>query len=187
MTKNIILKEDQKRIIPIVWTGEEDELDYQIKLSGRGADVTLLMLLLGKDKKNLVIKADVIHEKPDTKSRVIVKGALDDSSHIDFEGLVKIEYGAKHSNTWLAAHLLLLSHEASGSAVPKLEIIENDVKAGHASTVGRVNEMELFYLMSRGLSKKASMNLVVQGFLESLLAEFPLKDAVNARNKLKWM
>ncbi|KKR29744.1 MAG: SufBD protein [Candidatus Woesebacteria bacterium GW2011_GWA1_39_8] len=187
MSKNIVVKADQKRVVPVIWTGNESEIEYDIKLAGRGAEVTLLMLLFGDGNKNLATNINVLHDAPDTKSRVVVKGALNDASHVDFEGLVKIEPGAKHANAWLAAHLLLLSEQAGGRAVPKLEITENDVKAGHASTVGKVNDMELFYLMSRGLSKEASTGLIVQGFLESLLSEFPIKDAVSARKKLKWL
>ncbi len=186
MIKNIIVKENQKRVIPVIWTGEESELNYQIRLAGRGADVVLLMLLLGSGNSTITVKTNVVHESPNTKSRIIVKGALNDASRADFEGFVKIERGAKQSNTWLASHLLLLSDSAGGRAVPNLEIIENDVKAGHAATVGKVNEIELFYLMSRGLSKEASTKLLIQGFLESLLSEFPLKDAVSARKKLRW-
>ena len=186
MIKNIIVKKDQRKIIPIIWTGKENEFVYQIRLTGRGANVILLMLLLGDKDKKLNIKTNVIHEDSDTKSRVIIKGALDDLSQVNFEGMVRIEHGAKRSNAWLAAHLLLLSDGAGGTAVPKLEIIENEVKAGHASTVGKINDMELFYLMSRGLTKETSTKLIVQGFLESLLSEFPIKDVVNARKKLKW-
>lgn len=185
--KSEVLAKDQKKIIPLIWTGEENEINYQINLVGQGSDVTLLMLLLGKNQNSLKVTTNIIHQGPDTKSRVIIKGALDDMSKIDFEGKVVIEKGAKRSNAWLAAHLLLLSNSASGSAVPNLEISENEVKAGHASTVGKVSDTELFYLMSRGLTEKASTKLIVQGFLESILNEFPLKDAKIARKNLKWI
>jgi len=185
MIKINVLK-NQKKIIPIIWTGKEKDFNYQIRLSGRGADATLLMLLLGNKNKNLSVTTDVIHEKPDTKSRVVIKGALNDFSNVNFEGLVKIDKGAKNSNAWLAAHLLLLSDDAGGRAVPKLEISENDVKAGHASTVGKIDETQLFYLMSRGINNETAKRLVVQGFLESIINEFPIKDALMARKKLKW-
>lgn len=184
---SIIVKQNQKKVIPIIWTGEEKEFDYQIKLGGQGADLLFLMLLFGTGGSDLTIRTKVIHEYPDTKSRVIIKGALTDSSRVDFEGLVKIENGAKKSDTWLAAHLLLLSDQAGGKAVPNLEISENDVKAGHATTIGKLNDMELFYLMSRGLTKETSTKLIVQGFLGSLLREFPTKDALSAKKKLKWI
>jgi Fe-S cluster assembly protein SufD len=133
----------------------------------------------------LDLKTNIYHQKPNTYSRVIVKGALDDSAYINFDGLVKIEPGAKGTNTWLAAHILLLSKQARGRAVPSLEILENDIKAGHATTVGRVNDLELFYLMSRGLSEKVSKSLIVHGFLSKIINEFPDELATNAKKELE--
>jgi Fe-S cluster assembly protein SufD len=187
MTRNIQVLENQKKVIPIIWTGKETDFNFRIRLAGRGAKLTLLMLLLGVGDRKLSIITDVTHEKPNTQSQVVIKGALSDFSNVNFEGLVKIEKGAKNSKAWLAAHLLLLSNSAGGRAVPKLEILENDVKAGHASTIGKIDDAELFYLMSRGLTKETAKKLVVQGFLESILMEFPIKDAESARKKLKWI
>jgi Fe-S cluster assembly protein SufD len=186
MNKNIIIKKDQNRVIPVIWDGKEDNLNYTIKLKGEGADLTLLMLILANKNRGLTVRTNIIHEVPNTKSRVIIKGALSGAAHVDFEGIVKVVPGAKNTNAWLAAHLLLLSRQAGGRAVPNMEIAENEVKAGHAATVGKINEIELFYLMSRGLSKEAATRLIVQGFLESIVSEFPLNEAERVRKKLKW-
>jgi Fe-S cluster assembly protein SufD len=99
---------------------------------------------------------------------VIVKGVLDDSSKVDFEGLTKIDRGAKNSNAWLESRLLLISDKATGRAVPNLEISENEVKAGHAATVGKIDETEIFYLMSRGLPRNQAVKLIVDGFIGDL-------------------
>ncbi len=186
MSKYINIQKNQNRIVPIIWDGHKQKLDYTIKLKGEGADITFLILVIAEGNKNLTIRTNVIHEAPNTKSRVIIKGALQDASYIDFEGMVKVVPGAKNTNAWLAAHILLLSQQARGRAVPNLEIAENEVSAGHAATVGKIDEIELFYLMSRGLSKEASTRLIVQGFLESLISEFPINEARKARKKLKW-
>ena len=91
--------------------------------------------------------------------------------------MVKINKNAKKTNAWLAVHLLLLSDKASGRAIPALEILENDIKAGHATTVGKVNDLEMFYLQSRGLSKKQAKQLIVEGFLKSVLDQMPNKNS----------
>jgi Fe-S cluster assembly protein SufD len=124
---------------------------------------------LGKKEDKVKIQVNVDHQNIETKSKIIVKGIVDDSASIDFNGLVKIEKGSKGSNAWLSANLLLLSDSAKGRAVPALEILENDVKAGHATTIGKINDAELFYLMSRGLSKAKATDLIVQGFLNGFL------------------
>jgi len=179
----IIVKKNEEVVLPILWTGEETELSYSIKLSGRGASITFLALLLGKENQSLTLKVQVIHSAPETKSNIVIKSALSDMAKVDIDGLVKIEPGAKGTNAWLAAHLLLLSEKAKGRAVPSLEILENDIKAGHATTVGRINDMEMFYLMSRGLTKETAKKLIVQGFLQSMIADFPQELAAKANSE----
>jgi|SRR6185369_5524003 len=180
----IIVKENEEKVIPILWIGEETELSYSIKLSERGASIKFVALLLGKETQSLTLKVTVVHQAPETKSNVVIKSALSDSAKVDFDGLVKIEKGAKGTNAWLAAHLLLLSEKAKGRAIPSLEILENDIKAGHATTVGRINDMEMFYLMSRGLKKETAKELIVQGFLQSMIAEFPKELAAKAEKAI---
>lgn len=180
----VIIKTDEHKIIPVLWNGEETQLAFDIKLAGKGASITLLILLLGKETNKLDLVTNIYHQQPDTTSKVIVKGALDESSQVNYDGLVKIEPGAKGTNAWLAAHLLLLSTKAKGRAVPSLEILENDIKAGHATTVGRVNDLELFYLRSRGLNEKTAKSFIIQGFLNSMLVDFPKEAADKAYKEL---
>lgn len=75
----------------------------------------------------------------------------------------------------------MLSRTARGNANPLLLIDENDVQAGHAASVGRVNEQQMYYLMSRGLSKEVAQRLVIRGFLGAVLTEIPDK---NVRQQL---
>jgi len=185
MNQELRIKKNQEILLPILWTGKETEISYSIYLAGRGAKITFLAFLLGKETQNLHLKAQVYHQYPDTKSEVIVRSALTDRAQVNFEGLVKIDHGAKGTNAWLAAHILLLSNRAKGQAIPSLEILENDIKAGHATTVGRVNDLELFYLMSRGLSKETAKQLLVEGFLQNMLEQFPKDIQKRARKALK--
>lgn len=184
MTKEIIVRENENLVLPVLWVGDETELSYSIKLSERGASIKFLALLLGKENQSLTLRVKVAHEAPQTTSRVIIKSALKDSAKVDIDGLIKIEPGTKGTNAWLAAHLLLLSEKAKGRAIPNLEILENDIKAGHATTVGRINDMEMFYLQSRGLSKETAKRLIVEGFLQEMIAQFPKALAEKAESNL---
>lgn len=181
--KKIIVKENEELILPVVWLGKEKEIDYNIQLKGIGSSLQLLMLLLGKKEDHVKIRINVDHQSRETRSKVIVKGIINDKGSVDFEGMVRIEPGSKGSNAWLAANLLLLSDNAKGRAVPALEILENDVKAGHATTIGKVSDTELFYLMSRGLSKTNARNLIIQGYLNSFVQTFPDGDIKNKIQK----
>jgi len=149
----------------IIWTGKEKEIIFEKVLGKKGEELELKILLMGKEDKNVSVRVSVRHAAPDTKSKVIVKGVLDDRSRVDFEGLTIIDNGARNSNAWLESRLLLISDKASGRAVPNLEISEFEVKAGHAATVGKIDEMEIFYLMSRGLSRETTVKLIADGFI----------------------
>ena len=173
MKKNIRVGENEHLILPLFWDGQEKEISYQINLAERGAQLVLWGLLLGKNEDGLELRINIYHSAPETKSKVVLKGVLTGSSKINFEGLVKIEKGSKGANAWLGSHFLLLSEKAKGRAIPSLEILENDIKAGHAATVGKVNDLELFYLMSRGLTKDQAKKIIVEGFLKSILEKLP--------------
>ena len=174
------------QIVPILWFGDQKEVIYEKSLLKRGEELTVLMLLLGKGVNSVRVSVNVRHAAENTSSKIIVKGVLFDNSKVDFEGLVKIDQGAKGANTWLGAYLLLLSEKATGRAVPNLEISENEVKAGHGATVGKVSEEEIFYLMSRGLPRETANNLVVQGFLEDILSQMPVAQKNKIRKQMQW-
>lgn len=81
--------------------------------------------------------------------------------------MIDIENGAENSNAYLKADVLMLSDEARAHVVPSLEIKENDIKASHGATITKINEEQIFYMMSRGLSRTKAKKLIVEGFLNA--------------------
>jgi Fe-S cluster assembly protein SufD len=160
-------------IIPIIWTGKEKQIYQNITLSEIGENVTLLLFLFGKNQNSVKINVKIVHKQIQAKSKIIVRGVIKDRACVNFNGLIRIERGSKGSSAWLEANLLSLSNQAKGIVVPSLEILESDVRAGHAVTVGKVNDSELFYLMTRGLSRTKAEKLIIKGFLDKLLNDFP--------------
>ncbi len=69
----------------------------------------------------------------------------------------------------------MLSEKARGDANPILLIDEDDVTAGHAASVGRIDPLQMFYLMSRGLSRLEAERLIIHGFLQPVVAELPIQ------------
>ncbi len=179
-----MLRRDEQRVIPLLWTGAESEISYEITLAEPGANVQLLGLLVGGEAQSLALRVTVTHTAPQTTSNVLINAALKDNAKVDINGLLRIMPGANGSDTWLGAHVLL-SDNAKGLAVPALEILENDVIAGHATTVGKINELEVFYLMCRGLSEETARKLIISGFLQSIIARFPDKLAARARKLIE--
>lgn len=100
---------------------------------------------------------------------VTVRGVVQDRAHVRCDGLVQI--GAKGGGTdaHLSQHVLMLDASAKVDAVPALEIKTNDVKAGHAATVTKVSEEDIFYLGSRGIGRTGAREMIVEGFLGEIL------------------
>lgn len=176
----ITVKKDEQKVIPLLWLGESPEIDYEIDLSEPGASITLWGLLIGKGSQDVRLNIKVTHSAPNTTSQINVKSALYDQSRTHVNGLIKIDRGAKNTDAWLAAHIMLLSDKATGEAIPNLEIIENDIKAGHATTIGRIDELQLFYLMSRGFDRQSARAMIVHGFLQDTIERLPKDMRVKA-------
>lgn len=130
-------------------------------------DTELNYLWIGKDNQNFKGKLNIYHNKPNLKSRIGIKVVLYDNSSFDLNGLVHISKGAIKSDTYLKAEVLILSEDANARIVPSLEILENDVKAGHSAVVRDVDKNEIYYLSSRGISEEEAKEMIVNAFLNS--------------------
>ncbi len=159
------IQKNQKKIIPFELL-ESRRLD--VVLSGEGAQVEIIGLVMSKGSDERSLETYITHAAPNTKSNVNVRGVLRGRSKFDFRGNVKIEEGAKGSDAYLRSDVLLFDEAKMGDDTPALEILEPDVKAGHAATIGKVDENMLFYLMSRGLSRRQAEKLLVDGFIEPI-------------------
>ena len=94
--------------------------------------------------------------------------------------ITKIEKGASKSNGQQSGKVLMLNPKARGDANPILLIDENDVVAGHAASVGRVDPLQIYYLMSRGIPKEEAEKLIVNGFLDTVISNIPSKSLRDA-------
>jgi Fe-S cluster assembly protein SufD len=120
----------------------------------------------------------VDHKVPNAKSRVNYKGALaGDQAHTVWIGDVFIRAAAEGTDTYELNRNLLLSDGARADSVPNLEIETGEiVGAGHASTTGRFDDEQLFYLMSRGINLADARRLVVRGFFSEIISEIGVED-----------
>ena len=106
---------------------------------------------------------------------MVFKSALLDRSRIVFRGVIRLQPTAQQTNAYQANHSLLLSQKARADALPILEIEADDVRCKHGSTTGRIDDEQVFYLMSRGLSYQEAQRMIVQGFFETVITEFPVE------------
>ena len=173
---SVVLKEMEEKTIPIVWTSGSGEVSVNAKLIGRGAKLNIIGAFFLSNKDEVKVNVNIDHVATDTSSDTLIKSVLTDRAVGGFYGMVKIKKGAKNTNTYFREDALLLSDTAKAEAIPALEIDEKEVKAGHASTVGPVDEEQLFYLMSRGITLKEAKSHVVRGFFHPVSEKLPEKE-----------
>src|ERR1700733_14955339 len=97
--------------------------------------------------------------------------------------MIRVEPDAQKTNAYQENRNLLLSDQAHADSIPGLEIMANDVRCTHGATVGRIDRNELFYLMTRGLSRGEAERLIVRGFFQDILDRIdlePVRDALGA-------
>lgn len=136
-------------------------------------DTKMVVVGRGKQKQNFTTK--IIHWGKHSEGYILKHGVMKDEASSIFNGIGKIEYGATKSNAVQESRVLMLNEKARGDANPILLIDEDDVTAGHAASVGRVDPLQLYYLMSRGISKQDAERLVIHGFLAPVVNVLPIE------------
>jgi len=148
---------------------ERARFENQIRIEGAGAHVKLYSLTVAEESQEFDQRTFQTHNAPNAVSDLLYKNALLDKSRTIFSGLIKVAEGAQQTDAYQTNRNLLLDPTAEANALPGLEILANDVKCSHGATTGNVDENELFYMMSRGISKRTAMQLMVFGFFEEVI------------------
>lgn len=149
--------------------------DFDTDLIGEGAHSEVKVVAISMGKQIQGIDTRVTNYGRNTIGHILQHGVILEKSTLTFNGNGHIIKGAKGADAQQESRILMLSEHARGDANPILLIDENDVTAGHAASVGRVDPENLYYLMSRGIPKQEAERLVIRGFLGSVIAAIPLK------------
>ncbi|WP_025782995.1 Fe-S cluster assembly protein SufD [Sporosarcina sp. D27] len=149
--------------------------DNLTHLVGNGSRCDMKSVVVGRGTQKQNFTSEIVHWGLDTEGHILKHGVMKDAASSIFNGIGKIEKGATRSNAEQESRVLMLSEKARGDANPILLIDEDDVTAGHAASVGRVDPLQLFYLMSRGISKQEAERLVIHGFLEPVVSKLPIE------------
>ena len=142
-------------------------------MRGVGSENELRTTFLGSSDQVHDFRTHQLHLAPRSRSTLLSKGAVADDSRSVYTGLIEIEKGAKRTDARQTNHNLLLSPRAHADSVPNLEIRENDVMCAHASSVGPLDELQRWYLESRGVTREDAERLMIQGFFYEMLANLP--------------
>ncbi len=122
--------------------------------------------------------AKAIHLAPNTKSKIVSKSISKDGGRASYRGLVDIGKEAEKSRSYVQCTSYILDGDSRADAYPVVRNKRNDAFISHEAKVGRISREKLFYLMSRGLTEKEAIEMVVLGFLEPFIKELPFEYAI---------
>ncbi len=143
--------------------------DITTVLAGAGAELILNGLYLLRDDQHADHHTVIDHAQPHCASHEYFNGVLAGRAHGVFTGRIIVRPGAQRTDSKQTNNNLLLSTEARADSQPQLEIYADDVKCTHGSTVGPIDQTQLYYLRSRGLSPDAARSILMYGFGAEIL------------------
>ncbi|MFO7274011.1 MAG: Fe-S cluster assembly protein SufD [Bacillota bacterium] len=154
-------------------------------VAGDGAQSNLKVVFAANGHQHQDIVAAQIHNGSYSQSDILGRGVLSGHAHAVFRGNGQINRAAKHAKTFQRQQALVLSRTARADSIPALIINEHEVEgAGHAATVGQLDEEQLFYLMARGLTRQEAVRMLVLAFLAPVLEQIPVEELRDEMKRL---
>jgi Fe-S cluster assembly protein SufD len=147
---------------------------FDTNLNGGGAEADLYSVYLGSGDQRHDLRTFQRHLGRDTTSKLEFHGAGADRSHLVYTGLIQVAPDARGTDASQTNRNLKLSEDAWAESVPNLEILNNDVRCSHASSIGTIDEDQRFYLESRGVPEAEAERLLLSGFFQQVIGESPL-------------
>jgi Fe-S cluster assembly protein SufD len=170
--------------LPALLGGHLIRNHYELAVAGPGGDMAFRGLLFSQAQEHLDIFAVDLHETGPSGGDVHWRGAATGSSRASFEGLIQINPGAQQTHTYLQFHSMMLSDAAKLDAIPSVLVSADDVSASHGGTVGELDELLIFYMQTRGLTRPQAVRVIVEGFFEPLIVQLddePLERQIRQR------
>ena len=153
-----------------------ERVDLKIHLDAPKSRAIFSLACIGREKMNTEINITFLHDAAETYGRVIAKAALFDESRFVLKGMLHVTEQGKGADTYFLGKVLLLSPAARGEIYPYLEIETNEVKASHGSSVGKLDERDMFYLGTRGIGHGDAQAILLGSFFRELGRFLPNKE-----------
>ena len=148
--------------------------DLNIELAGAGAQAAFSGLYIATGDQHIDNHTRVDHRVGPARSLQEYRGILAGRARCVWNGKAMVHVGADGTDAEQANHNLLLSEQAEIDAKPELEIYADDVKCSHGTTIGQLDENALYYLRTRGLSRRDAQHLMTQAFAQSIVDKSPI-------------
>ena len=141
---------------------------FSFELKEKGIDLQILGLFIGKNKDRFQVETIQHHVAPNSVSNLLIKGVFYDESKFIYQGLIRIEKAAQKTHAYQKNQNLIMSDSCFVDSRPFLEILANDVFCTHGSTTGKLNQDQIYYLLTRNLTKKTAEKLLIDGFIQEI-------------------
>jgi len=155
------------------------EADLIVNLNGENARAMVNAIVVSNDQQQQTVDVHITHFAPYSYGDMYNVGISNGYGRVTLNGIEKIEKGMKQANAFQTLKGIILSDFSMVDVNPILLIDEYDVKAGHGATVGKIEEQQLYYLQSRGLSKIEAEKLIIKGYIKPILDEINDQDLVD--------
>lgn len=156
--------------------GQISRHDVHVKFTAEGGEAFVDGLYMLNGNQHHDTHSTIDHALPNCVSHQTYKGVLNDKSRGVFNGKVFVRENAHGTDAQQSNKNLLLSKDARVDTKPQLEIYNDDVKCAHGATVGQLEDEELFYLLSRGISQTLAKNLLTYGFAEEIINKIGIEE-----------
>jgi Fe-S cluster assembly protein SufB len=147
-------------------------------LLGEGARGEILSMAFAGQGQVQDAGGKMIHFASNTSSKITSKSISKKGGRSSYRGLIKVQKGLENIRSNVVCDALLLDAQSESDTYPYIEVESEDISIGHEASVSRIDEQQLFYLMSRGLTQDAANTLIVSGFIEPLVKELPMEYAI---------
>jgi Fe-S cluster assembly protein SufD len=147
----------------------------EIDLKGQGSTGRMSGFYFTDHDQHLDHDTQQNHLAPHTTSDLLFKGALLDQSRSVWQGMIYVAPGAMKTDGYQANRNLVLSPLARADSIPGLEILADDVRCTHGATVGKIDQEQIFYLLSRGVPRHEAERLIVEGFFDPIMQRIPFE------------
>ncbi len=146
-----------------------------LDLEGEGSSGRMSGFFFTDGNQHLDLDTQQNHYAPHTTSDLLFKGALRGDSRSVWQGMIYVAPGAQKTDGYQANRNLVLDKTSRADSIPGLEILADDVRCTHGATVGKIDEDHMFYLQTRGVSRKDAERLIVEGFFTPVMDRIPFE------------
>lgn len=150
-------------------------IHQDINLEGRSATAEVNGVTFASDRQKISYYTQQHHKAQGTHSDLLYKEVLRDESRVIWRGMIKVDPAAQQTDGYQRSDALMLSEDCRCDSIPGLEIEADDVRCTHGATTGRVDEEQIFYAQSRGISEKEAMHMIVEGFFQQIYDRIPIE------------